>query len=193
MIQGILLAAGRSTRFGDDKLRQLLADGRPMILSAVDALKNQTDEFLIVTNPENTALHKILDEQALPYEICYEARLGMGHSLATGVQATAEADGWVVGLADMPFIPPHIILTVVHSLREGSSLVAPFYQGKRGHPVGFGSKFKQALIQLTGDQGARDILKSQNSHLHRIECDESGILQDIDTPTALKAALGTSS
>jgi molybdenum cofactor cytidylyltransferase len=64
--------------------------------------------------------------------------------------------------------------------------VAPAYQGKRGHPVGFSAKFRSELEQLAGDEGARSILKRHADQIKLLECNDPGILADIDTPEDLR-------
>ncbi|MEK7877760.1 MAG: hypothetical protein AAB325_16405, partial [Pseudomonadota bacterium] len=59
-------------------------------------------------------------------------------------------------------------------------LVAPAYAGQRGHPVGLGKRFGAQLLALDGDAGARDLVAAHQGELVLIECDDPGVLQDID-------------
>ncbi len=110
---------------------------------------------------------------------------GMGTSLACGIAAAGDADAWLVGLADMPWIRPSTVRSLVDALREGARLVAPSYRGRRGHPVGFGAPLRDPLLQLRGDSGARVLLQEPGSRLKRIEVDDPGILLDVDAPQAI--------
>jgi molybdenum cofactor cytidylyltransferase len=89
---------------------------------------------------------------------CAEADAGMGHSLACGVLAAPDAAGWLVALADMPFIAPASHHAVATNLRAGASLAASEFAGRRGHPVGFAGRCRDQLAQLGGDQGGKSIL-----------------------------------
>jgi len=104
----------------------------------------------------------------------------MGSSLAACIAASVEASGWVVALADMPFIRPHTISGVLAALQSGAPLAAPFFQGQRGHPVGFSSRFSKALLALHGDEGARQLLREHQIDLGMIECTDAGVIRDID-------------
>lgn len=88
----------------------------------------------------------------------------MGASLAWGVEQTARASAWIIALADMPFIRPGTICAVAEVIDHPTVSVAPEFQGKRGHPVGFGRAYGEALGQLTGNQGARGILRRHEKH-----------------------------
>jgi molybdenum cofactor cytidylyltransferase len=109
-----------------------------------------------------------------------DAARGMGASLAHGVAQRRSAEGWIIALADMPQIKSATIVTIAHELEAGRVLVAPTYQGQRGHPVGFGKRFSAQLLALGGDAGARDIIAAHQDQLTLIECDDPGVLQDID-------------
>lgn len=183
MIVGILLAAGSGTRFGSHKLLHPLPDGTPMAVAALRNLAQGVDEVIVVVRPGDTQLMQCLTReqgQVLPCP-CAQAEQGMGASLACGVCAAPDAEGWIIALADMPFVPGEIIRTLAARLKAGDAIVAPAYLGQRGHPVGFGHAFYPALSALSADQGARHILKQHAGRLTLIPCTDPGILRDIDT------------
>ena len=105
---------------------------------------------------------------------------GMGHTLAAGVNASAKAEGWLLALADMPFIRPATVQSIASALSEGASIAAPMFDGRRGHPVGFSSGWGEQLRTLNGDRGARELLQIHADCIHMIECGDAGIHADID-------------
>ena len=123
--------------------------------------------------------------------ICPQADTGMAASLAHAVaysvahvdQAIPDAQGWIVALGDMPHVQPSTIQSLKTALEHGAGIAAPMYRGQRGNPVGFSRHYLPQLLALEGDQGARGILK--HSAVAELEVDDSGILQDIDTPADL--------
>lgn len=185
MIKGIFLAAGSSSRFGSNKLLHPLPCGTPIAIAAARTLLSAVDHSIAVVSEHNQKLAELLQAEGLEIAYCQDAAEGMGKSLACGVAATQHAAGWVVTLADMPYIQPETFSSIVNSLRSGAPIVAPSHQGKRGHPVGFGREFYNELIQLTGDHGARQILSANPSKLQLIPCEDAGILADIDQPSDL--------
>ncbi|HEY6897284.1 MAG TPA: nucleotidyltransferase family protein [Rhodocyclaceae bacterium] len=184
-IVGILLAAGSGSRFGGDKLLHPLADGTPIAVAAARSLATACERTLAVLRPGSAALAALLAAAGCEIVICDEASLGMGHSLATGVRAAPAAAGWLIALADMPFIQPTSHHSVVAALRAGAALAAPSYQGRRGHPVGFAASWYESLIALRGDSGARALLAAAADPITLRAVDDPGVLRDVDRPTDL--------
>lgn len=187
---GILLAAGFSRRFGAaDKLLQTLPDGRPIALSAAENLIKAIPLAIAVLRPDNQALANLLESAGLKIVFCNAQQTEMADSLASAVRYSQHLDesrsGFVIALADMPYIRPHTISAIAQELSAGAAIVAPAYQNKRGHPVGFSAKFRSELEQLTGDEGARSILKRHADQIKLLQCNDPGILTDIDTPQDL--------
>ena len=185
MKQGILLAAGFSRRFGANKLLQPLADGIPMVLVAAHHLRAAVPNVLAIVNPGDPTLARLLDEDGFPVTVCPRAEDGMGASLAWAVRQTPQASAWIVALADMPFIRSETIAQVADAIERPTTLAAPVFHGRRGHPVGFGRAYFERLTQLTGDEGARSILRDHAEQVRWLACEDSGILKDIDTPADL--------
>lgn len=184
-IVGILLAAGQGSRFGGGKLLAALGDGTPVGVQSLRRLHSVLDEVVAVVRSEDDALAERLSAEGVRVERCPDARDGMGTSLAHAVRASADADGWVVALADMPLIDPRTIAQVADALRGGALIAAPTYRGQRGHPVGFAGSLGARLAALSGDAGARDVLRSEADALTLIEVADAGVLADIDTPQQL--------
>ncbi len=188
-IVGLLLAAGRSRRFGSDKLLQRLPDGRTVLEASLAPLAASVDRVLVLVRPGPSPLHELLQEKNIPYLEVPQADDGMGTTLAAGIRATAQARGWLVGLADMPCLQADTAARIVHALEQGALLAAPRHQGRRGHPVGFAACWQSQLAALQGNQGARSLLQSAAAQVVTMEVDDPGCLLDIDTPEALAALI----
>ena len=185
MIQPILLAAGRSVRFGANKLLHPLADGTPLALAAARNLATALPGALAVVNGADAELAWLLEGVGLKLSICPHAQEGMGASLAWAVSQTIAADGWLIALADMPFIAPRTLRAVAEAVRGPLDIVAPVHGCRRGHPVAFGQGHGPALSRLRGDTGARVLLQAYPSKLVLLSCNDPGVLQDIDLPDHL--------
>jgi len=185
-IVGLLLAAGRGTRFGGDKLLARLGTGdlpgEPVGVVALRHLRLAVSDVIAVVRDNDRALAAQLGANGARIVRFCNADDGMGASLACGVQATADAKGWIVALADMPWISPATIARVAAAIAGGAPLAAPFHRGERGHPVGFGAACYAPLATLTGDEGAKSIVAAQRDRVVRIDVDDPGILRDVDTP-----------
>ncbi len=112
---------------------------------------------------------------------CARADEGMGASLACGVAASPDSAGWIVALADMPWIAPASIAVVADALRGGADIAATSHIGVRGHPVGFARRHYTELAGLTGDEGAKSVLAAHRDRVQLIEVADSGVLRDVDT------------
>lgn len=190
-LAALLLAAGSAHRFGSDKLLARLADGTPVALAAARAIQAglpPETRRVAVLRPEQAILAALLHEAGWQVVASPQAALGMGHSLAAGVEASREAAGWLVALADMPFIQPQSIAAVAAALAAGAPLAAPCHQGQRGHPVGFGAAYREALLALEGDAGARHLIQRDRALLRLLELGDAGVLRDVDTPADLTMA-----
>ncbi|CAB3648633.1 hypothetical protein R8871_00828 [Paraburkholderia graminis C4D1M] len=189
---GILLAAGVGSRFDpqgvQNKLLARLPDGTPLAHEAARRLLLVVPTVLAVVRPGAEALARLLNEAGCDVVFAAAAERGMGASLAAGIDASDDAEGWIVALADMPRIQPSTIEAVARTLDGGASIVAPFYEGQRGHPVGFGAEHREALMSLDGDSGARSLLMS--GRVVRLDVDDAGVLRDVDTPGDLRGVGG---
>jgi molybdenum cofactor cytidylyltransferase len=186
-IVGILLAAGASRRFGADKLTQSLPDGDVVAMRACRNLLAATDSVLAVVRPGSERLAALLQAEGANVLICADADQGMSASLVFGIRARPEAVGWLIALADMPWIEPTTIVKVANALRMGAIIAAPRWQGRRGHPVGFAHVLGQELAALSGDEGAKAVINAYVDHLQLIDCDDPGVLRDIDKPEDLNS------
>jgi molybdenum cofactor cytidylyltransferase len=182
-ITGLLLAAGLSRRFGAPKLLYDIR-GKPLILHSAACLQ-ACDRILAVVRPEDRPLQRCLQQAGIETVINPLADQGMGCSLARGVAASLHSEGWCILPADMPFISPQTGQRVVHALRQGAAIAAPYYLGRRGHPVGFSRVYRERLSTLQGDIGARAILADATRAMLRIRVEDPGIRRDIDTPKDL--------
>jgi len=191
-IRGILLSAGYSKRFGSNKLLQALPAGAseagtPIGLAAARHLLEALPESIAVVGPRAQKLSRMLRDAGCNTVVCKNAGEGMGTSLAAGVRSAPDADGWIIALADMPFIRPETIRAVANALRGGAAIAALAFRGERGHPVGFARRFYDELCSLQGDRGARQLLALHPDLVTPIDVDDPGVLRDIDRPSDLTA------
>jgi molybdenum cofactor cytidylyltransferase len=166
----IVLAAGKGERFkasgaSQDKLETLL-HGLPVRAHVLASVHASGLPWHVVER-EDTA-HLI--------------NPGMGDSIACGVAATPDANGWLILPADLPLIQARTLLAVADVLQR-NGVVVPRYQGQQGHPVGFSSSCREALLKLTGDQGARAVVAQHDAY--RLDVDDEGCVLDVDTVDAL--------
>lgn len=193
IINAIMLAAGTSSRMG--RLKQLTSfGGVPMAKRTLDILaKSQVSRIVVVLGaqaeqvaaalgPWNGRIQGVVNDQY---------QLGMGTSLARGVKALGLGQPVLIALADLPMVSTELVDQLITS-HQGitSRIVAPTWQGRRGHPVIFGADYLPELGNLRGDQGAAGLLKRYAENLQLVPTDCPGVVADIDTPEQLARWLG---
>lgn len=189
-IVGILLAAGSGSRFGGGKLVHPLPDGTPIGVASLRNLRHALGQTLAVVRNGDDALRRLLETEGIAVRICHDAQSGMARSLVCGIDASRDADGWVIALGDMPFVLPQTINAIVERIVQSGRIAIPAYRGQRGHPVAFGRRYLDELLNLQGDEGARSVIRRHPHDLDIIDCDDRGILRDIDTTADLDRPAG---
>lgn len=188
-IVGVLLAAGRGSRFDPsgrrNKLLQPLADGRLVAAAAARTLVAATGTAIAVVPPGGGELVEVLRDVGCRTVVCADADQGMGVSLVCGLRAAAPADGFLIALADMPYVRPETLAALVGAVAAGAAIAVPVHGGRRGNPVAFGAAHLPRLLRLGGDEGARKLLKAHP--VCEIEVPDPGIFRDVDHPGDLAA------
>ena len=190
-VVGILLAAGRGRRFDPlgqrNKLLQLLpeAGGEPVVAASARKLLSVVDTVIAVVPPDDGGVGALLSALGCEVSVCADADSGMAASLVQAIRHSLSHDpaAWLVALGDMPRIAPATLRLLFDSLVAGAPIAAPVMAGRRGNPVGFGRVHLEALLALSGDQGARRLL--QTCPVTELPVDDPGIFRDIDTLTDL--------
>lgn len=187
----IVLAAGRSSRFGDAG-HKLLApiDGTPLVrLSVAAAVEASVGSVVVVTGAE--ALHVAGALAGLDVRIVHEPAFahGLATSLRRGLDAIVPStDAVIVGLGDQPLVRPDAYRRVVATwMTTGSAIVVPRYGGDDGpsHPVLFAASVFEELRALRGDVGARDVIARDPGRVARAQI-EGEAPGDVDTREDLR-------
>ena len=180
----VILAAGSSQRFGEDKRLAMIND-QPMIVKSLQPYLAHLQSVYTILRPNDPV------RAVLPPEICVieaiDAHLGMGHSLAAAAQQLTALDWILVGLADMPWIKPETIAHIVNSIsNQENAIVRPSHGGQPGHPVAFTANYLDELKTLTGDVGARNVVSRNSAYLVDLAVTDQAILRDVDTPRQIR-------
>jgi molybdenum cofactor cytidylyltransferase len=187
VIAGVVLAAGAGSRFGGPKQLADL-DGEPLLehaLRAVEAVP-AIERIVVVLGSRADEICAEVDFGSAEVVVCDGWQEGQAASLRCGIDAIDGADVALLMLGDMPRITPQVIARFADLGREhGSEARArAVYGGTPGHPVVLGSAYFAALSGLSGDLGAREVLKKIGTY--SIECGHLCSAADVDTPEALE-------
>ncbi len=181
----LLLAAGQSTRFGSDKRFAKLENGKTVFETTLAAIVESSLPTLVCLAPKDQRGARLCERFQVKYLVCNNAHLGMGSTLAEGVSGLPNWYGVLIALADMPWIE----VSTYNRLADAVSIdniCRPISNGRSGHPVGFGSKYFEELSELTGETGARSIVRKHGGFVIDVDCSDSAISRDVDFPCDTK-------
>jgi molybdenum cofactor cytidylyltransferase len=195
-LEAIVLAGGSGSRFGGAKLTHPWRGGALIDGALAAAFAAPARSVTVVTGADpqvegaaRAYADRIAAAARLKVVHCEGHAEGMGATLRTGIAALpADAAGAYVFLGDMPSIPTGILPALAEALAAGAPAAAPRFEGQRGHPVLFGAALFPRLQALTGDQGARDVLRALGDRLALVETADPGVLVDIDQTSDLDGA-----
>jgi molybdenum cofactor cytidylyltransferase len=183
---GIILAAGMSTRFG--QLKQLLKVGDSTILSMVinATLKSDLDKVVLVLGHQSESIRaclaQTLSDSRLRMVVNPLYQEGMSTSLQRGLsEVKDEFQSIMIFMGDQPLLTSETINTILRRFRASDKdICVPVHEGKRGLPVCFSRRFYDEILEVRGDQGAREVIRNNPKDVLAIEINEPDCFLDID-------------
>jgi molybdenum cofactor cytidylyltransferase len=191
-IAAVVLAAGRSTRMGANKL---IADvgGKPMVRWVVEAaLESAASPVLVVTGHHEADVRIALTGLDVVFVHNPNYAQGLSTSLKAGIAAApASVAGALVLLGDMPQIAPGHLNQLITAFRDRVGfIIVPVHAGRRGNPVLWPRAFFPAMLALEGDAGAKRLLAANAGCVGEVDLGTDAIFLDVDTAEALARLRG---
>ncbi len=184
MVGSIVLAAGKSSRMGEQKLL-MPYHGKSMIATVVGKIANTDSHLTLVVTGNN--MHEI-KEALNDYKVTLVGNQrfeeGMLSSVQAGIDAAGpETDGMLVLLGDQPMVSETVINRLISVFQKSEKgLIIPTFNGKRGHPVLISSKYKNEVKSINPETGLRELFFNNPDDVLEIEVETGDVLKDIDTP-----------
>ena len=192
MIGGIILAAGSSRRFGQDKRKSTMPSGQGMLEESIHKAASVIDAVLVVLRFGDREFVKQLetkiDNANVTYLCAPDSAKGMAHSLANAIHQVKHWRAAIVFLGDMPFVQAETVESILAEFefrRSTNPIVLPVKDGENGHPVMFSNVYFEEIEQLTGDKGARSVIENHPESVFTINVLDPGVVRDIDRPEDL--------
>lgn len=189
-IAAVVLAAGRSSRMGSNKLMEPVGQ-KPMLLHTVDAvMASSARPVVVVAGHEGERVRAALKDRAVGIVDNPSYAEGIASSLRAGIAALPGGiDGVIVCLGDMPTVKPEQLDRLIAAFNpvEGRAICVPVVDGKRGNPVLFGAAFFAEMKNAKGDTGARALIGEHADVVCDVAMEDAAVLEDFDTPAALAA------
>lgn len=185
-VKAIILAAGTSSRMGDANKLLTLYKGKPLLSHVIEAVKTSpVDEYCVITGHEAEKVGEYAGPQAL---YCADYKDGMAESLKCGVRHFIDAGALMICLGDMPNITAAHMAQLIDAFNahDGLRICAASYHGKRGNPVIIPKAYFEDMLQLEGDQGARQLFTRHAEQVELVNIDDEAVLQDFDDPGAFQ-------
>jgi len=183
-IGGILLGAGGSSRLGRPK-QFLHFEGQTLLRRTAEALvASVCDPVVAVLGAESEKAEAEIADLSLSTCLNPEWRSGMSSSIKVGLHELLlrepQIDALIIMLCDQPFVDAHTIGHLVATFKQSQKhIVAAKYAGVVGVPALFSREMFEALSELQGDKGARDLIRDPDAAVETIEIEEAAI--DIDS------------
>ncbi|MGH2983487.1 MAG: nucleotidyltransferase family protein [Solirubrobacterales bacterium] len=182
-VAGIVLAAGRGSRFGAPKQLATFR-GRPLLEQALLVASDAgLAPFVVVLGSDADRILAAVELQGARPVICERWEEGQAASLQAGIDAVGDAEAAIITLGDQPLLSAGAIERVAAARRPGVVAVRATYEGVPGHPVLLERVALERAKQLDGDQGARELLAG--STVRAVPCEDLGSGADVDTPEQL--------
>jgi molybdenum cofactor cytidylyltransferase len=185
---GIILAAGASTRFGQPKQLLRLKD-RYLLEWVLDAALNSgLSKIILVLGYAHQKIQQALGNKLrhakLRIEVNPDYRKGQSHSLQVGLSSIINTFAAAMFLlADQPLVDARTIDFLLNKFWSADKdICVPTFHGKRGNPSIFSQKFYKHIMEIKGDVGARQIIKTHPERVLEIEIKNPLFFSDVDTP-----------
>ena len=187
-LTAIVLAAGRSQRFGTENKLLVDVDGKAVIARTVAAVTAIFDDAIVVTGCDHAAIATVLSGCAVRLVRCAGDQDGLGFSIATGVRAlNGDRDGALILPGDMPLVTPRTLRDVadVFALHGGRRIVhAVDREGNQRNPVLWPHNHFATLGALVGDRGGKGLIAdavtiSPRDDVELIDIDDRAALDQV--------------
>ena len=195
VVGAIVLAAGASSRMAPrHKLLVAGADGRAMVARVVDnLLGTDARPVIVVTGHRSEEVRAALAGRDVRFVQAEHHALGLAESLKAGLSALPETCvASLVCLGDMPLVSSAAIARILaaYDPDEGRGIVVPTHGGAFGNPVLWDRRHFAEMMTLSGDAGARRLLRAHAGEIAEVAMDDDAVLRDFDTPESLAALPG---
>lgn len=186
-VAGLVLAAGTSSRFGEENKLLAEIERRPIVKHSVRSLAegNVSPIYTVISGEDDRVRQAVTPDTRIVVNDAY--RQGQATSIRAGIEAIRRRtalDAVVIALGDMPFVEPATVDSLIDVYRSGITDVAVAgYRKQRGNPVLFDASYLDSLAAVTGDTGARHLITEGDAVL--VETADPGVVQDVDTPADL--------
>jgi molybdenum cofactor cytidylyltransferase len=185
-VGAVVLAAGKSSRMGEPKVLLPWENGKTIIEHIIEQLiRARIPQVNVVTGHYANEVKALVKPLGVRLVQNRSYRTGeMISSLKAGLRAMPDhVSAALVVLGDQPRIQPKVIYDLLKAYSEGKGeIIAPRYQGQRGHPILISRRYWPELLALRNTEAPRQVLATHEDEIGYVEVDTDSVLRDVDTP-----------
>jgi molybdenum cofactor cytidylyltransferase len=184
---GVILAAGDSTRMGQDKAL-LPWQGGTFLSAAIDVLKPVTELVIVVGGKNTNSLLPTIYQKGAFITENHHTEQGQFSSLRVGLQEVLNRgrDTAIVALVDRPAARSATVRAIkqyfLESVENGVWAVVPEFEGKHGHPFISGREMIERFLRAPQDATARDVEHAAQQHISYFPVNDPNVIMNVDTP-----------
>ena len=188
MISAVILAACESKRMGKQNKLLLPVAGEALLVKLIKSVcDSDVGQVIVVIGHEAEKIRRKLNNFPLSFVYNPNFSEGMTTSIKSGLkEVSPDCDGYMICLADMPFINTSEINKLIHAyaqnrIKEKRLIVIPVYQGHRGNPLLFSTEFREDILEHKMEYGCKGVIMNNFESVKEIEMDDDSMLLDVDT------------
>src|SRR4051812_48289609 len=184
---GVILAAGDSTRMGQDKAL-LPWQGGTFLSAAIDVLKPVAELVIVVGGKNTNSLLPTVYQNGVFITENHHPERGQFSSLQIGLQEVLNRgrDTAIVALVDRPAPQLTTVRAIkkhfLESVEGGAWAVVPEFEGKHGHPFIAGREMIERFLRAPQDSTARDVEHAAQQHISFLKVNDPLVVANVDTP-----------
>ncbi|NOG49557.1 MAG: nucleotidyltransferase family protein [Chloroflexi bacterium] len=185
-VGAVVLAAGMSTRMGEQKLLKLWRENRTIIEHVIEQLiKARVDPIVVVTGHDAKEIKAVL----APWDVtvvnnrAYKTGEMLSSPEGRPLCNVRAYRGGPDGVRRSAALQTRVVNRIVLAHAEAQhELIVPSHTMRRGHPVLIGRRYWNEILRLEPGLTPRVFFDRFSDHIHYVEIDNDSILRDIDTP-----------
>ena len=183
MISAIILAAGLSKRMELGNKLLLEKKETPIIKITLDNIKAaKVKEIIIVLGKNSKSFKNVIEDKSVKLFFNSNYKNGISSSIKKGIEKVDNScEGALICLADMPSIKTSTYNKIIDAFyKYKKQNIIPYFNKKKGNPVLFSKSYFQYITNITGDVGARNLIRKNKKDFKKLTVADEGILEDID-------------
>lgn len=187
-INGVLLAAGKSSRFNGNKLLTEF-NNKPLICHTMDKVKEvEFNDLVIVTG--HREIQEIAMQNNIRSVINHFPEKGLSYSVQLGIKESSECDGYMFMVCDQPHLSLHTIRQMIDLFSKSEKrIICAGYKSRLGNPCIFSCQYKEKFFSLSGDVGGRKIIQNNLEDVCIYKVQSEIELLDVDTASDFQIAI----